>query len=330
MTLRQLTQRRGAFVALASLALFTAGCQTGNYNDGSSRSPKPSGARTAKSAQGDSAPGAALAGIPGATKVTMAFPTGQRATSAVLLEKEIPGEVILGQEFEYRIAVKNLSDNALDTVRLTDSIPAGFNVTATEPAADTVGTSATWMLGALAPGASKTVTVKGIATEVGKITTCATVDYESSLCSSVAVVSPALDIQIAAPEDGLSCDPFDLTVTVTNAGTGDARDVKVIDELPEGLTTLSGQRRLVMDFGTLASAQSKEKTVKLKASRAGAFVHGATAESGGLKADAAPVTTTLREPILALTMTGTDKAYANRPVNAALTCLLYTSPSPRD
>lgn len=321
MTLRQLTQRRGAALAIASLAFFATGCQTGNYGDSNelpSKKSSPGGAATGKRAAASGKDGA-LPALPGANKVTMAFPTGERSTSAVLLEKEVPGEVILGQEFEYRIAVKNLTDGTLDTVRLTDSIPAGFNVTGTEPAAETVGTSASWMLGALAPRASKTVTIRGKATEIGQITTCATVEYESSLCSTFAVVSPALKIQITAPEDGLSCDPFDLIVTVTNAGTGDAREVKVTDELPDGLTTLAGQRRLVMDFGTLASAQSKEKTVKLKASRAGSFVHAATAESGGLTAEAPPVTTTLRQPVLTLAMTGSEKAYAGRPVSVNLT-----------
>lgn len=322
MTLRQLTQRPCATLALALLVLFATGCQTGNYGgeeDLPSEAPTQQSAAGGKRAAVASEQADVVAAIPEATRVTMAFPTGERSTSAVLLEKEVPGEVILGQEFEYRIAVKNLTDGTLDAVRLTDSIPPGFNVTGTEPVADTVGASASWLLGALGPGASKSVTVRGKATEVGQITTFATVDYESSLRSSFAVVSPALELQLAAPAEGLSCDPFDLTVTVTNAGTGDARDVRVIDELPEGLTNLYGHRRLEIDFGTLASAQSKERTVKLKASRAGAFVHTATAESGGIKAEAIPVTTTLRQPVLALTLTGSEKAYAGRPVKAALT-----------
>lgn len=250
----------------------------------------------------------------------MAFPTGDKRTSALMLEKAMPTEVILGVPFEYRIMVENLTDRALDTVRVSDVIPASLSVKSTEPTANVAGGVASWNLGALPAKSTKTLVVMVEATQPGSVATCASVEYESSLCSQTSVVSPALQVALSAPEVGLACDPFDLTVSVTNAGTGDARDVKVIDELPSGLTTLTGQRRIEMEFGTLASAQTKEKSIKVKASEAATYTHAARAEAkGGLQASAAPVQTVLRAPSLTLTMQANDRVTAGRPIETALT-----------
>ena len=152
-----------------------------------------------------------------------------------------------------------------------------------------MGDKAVWDLGALPAGSTKTLTVKGVPSEIGALKTCATVQYEAKLCATTNVVAPALEVLLTAPAEGLACDPLDVTVKVTNAGTGDARNVRVTEELPEGLTTLAGQRRILMDFGTLSSSQSKEQTVKLKAARGGAYTQTASAEAnGGIAAAAAP------------------------------------------
>ncbi len=308
---------------LGVASLLSFGCATGKYD-----SPAHSGGVLSAGGDVTSAgdtgglevqPVAAAAPLADARKSEMAFPTGERKTSALLLEKEMPREVILDSPFEYRIRVQNLTDGALEDVRVTDSIPANLQIEGTEPVGEVAGDQAVWNLGKLAPRASKTLIVHGVATGVGTLSTCATVEYRSALCAQATVVSPTLVVELSAPEEGLSCDEFDLTVTVTNSGTGDARDVKVIDELPDGLTTPSGQRRVVMDFGTLASAQSKEKTIKVQASRAGTFEHVVTAEArGGLTATGEPVTTLLREPILDLAMTAVENSLAGRPVETAI------------
>ena len=321
-------------IAVAAVAgLLVPGCKTGNYDD----TPDRRGSLTSETedrgmrseigsaakakAQGKGADGAASndGPIPGARIISMAFPTGERATSAVMLEKEMPGEVILNNEFEYRIRVQNLTDRALDSVRVTDSIPSGFEVVSTEPAGQVVGDSATWNLGSLAPRSAKTLSVTGRATEMGEITACASVDYESSLCATTTVVSPALEIVVEVPEEALACDPFETVVTVTNSGTGEARDVQVINELPEGLTTPTGQRRIVMDFGTLGSSKSKERKLRLKASKAGSFTQTAKAEgASGLTSSSAPATIRLVEPKLALEMSARERVLATQPFETTL------------
>lgn len=320
-------------VGLAVLGV--ASCATGRYGDASQEGSGPSltssdaveGGSEGDATLGlmgagdESSPASeSLAPLPDARRISMAFPTGDKRTSAVMLEKEMPTEVILGAPFEYRIMVENLTDHALDTVRVTDQIPASLTVNSTEPKADVAGGYATWNLGVLPARSKKTLVINAQASNPGAVATCASVAYESSLCASTIVVSPELQVALSAPELGLACDPFDLTVTVTNAGTGDARDVLVIDELPEGLLTLTGQRRIEMEFGTLAGGQAKEKKIMVKAVGQGTYIHAARAEAkGGLVAAAAPIQTVLRAPILTLEMSASERVTAGRPIDTVLT-----------
>lgn len=47
---------------------------------------------------------------------SMAFPTGDEDTSAVLIEKALPREIMVGEQFEYQIRVTNLTDQPLTNV----------------------------------------------------------------------------------------------------------------------------------------------------------------------------------------------------------------------
>lgn len=299
-------------VAALGAALVASSCRSDDLGSSRGPAPAPSKDRATAIEAAAAAPDAV-----GTTRVALAFPTGERATSALLLEKEMPAEVIKGKPFEYLLVVQNLTDAPLANVRLTDTVPVGLEVESRDPVADVAGELARWDLGTLAPRASKTVRVSAVASTSTDLETCATVEYESRLCATVKVVAPALDVVLVAPEEALAGDPLEVTVTVTNSGSGDARGVRVVEELPEGLTTASGQTRVVMDFGTLSSGASKSRTVELVAAGPGSYTHAASAEAGGgLSSTAEPVTTILREPRLALELTGDAEVRAGRPYAA--------------
>lgn len=322
-------QGRPSALLLGLALLGVASCATGRYDssstdgfdlDSDGNASLESGATGLQSGAQAAAGTVALSPLEDSRRTGMAFPTGDKRTSAVMLEKEMPTEVILGVPFEYRIMVENLTDSALSTVQVSDEIPGTLTVKSTEPAAEVAGGVATWDLGVLPARSTKTLVVMAEASTAGSVATCASVEYASSLCAATSVVAPALQLALSAPEVGIACDTFDLTVSVTNAGTGDARDVLVVDELPEGLTTLTGQSRIEMEFGTLASAQSKEKTIALKAMGPGTYTHAARAEAkGGLEASAAPVQTVLRAPALTLSMQANERVTAGRPIETVLT-----------
>jgi len=310
-----------ATLACAFLGFVLSACATGNYAPGGRFDPAAdTGAAT--DADLELAAGVEMGHPPieNVQRIRLAFPTGDPRTSAILLEKEVPAEVVLETPFEYRILVENLTDRDLVQVRVQDSLPPGFKVESTEPVCRIVGGVARWELGMLAPHSLKTITVRGRATEMGVITTSATVDYVASLQATTKVIAPNLEVSIKVPDESVVTRPFDLTVRVINSGTGAARDVRIIDELPEGMVTETGQRRIVMDFGALASGQSKEKTITVIANAAGRFEHNVRAvAAGGIEVDASPVMIVLREPRLVLSVDAPEEAKAATPIRIELT-----------
>ncbi|MEM9380252.1 MAG: hypothetical protein AAGB93_09925 [Planctomycetota bacterium] len=321
--------RRNARALAVAAGLLACACATGNYEPGGryDRSPAEVPRSSAADESSGAVPAEELPTLPGPTEPTettqrlrMAFPTGDPRTSAVLLEKVFPAEILLEAPVEYQIVVENLTDRPLVEVRVTDEFPVGFEVETTEPNAQQVGSVARWELGMLAPHSAKTILVRGRAVELEPITTSATVDFVYALQATMTVIAPLLEVTVDAPEESVVTRPFDLTVRVTNAGTGDARDVRIIDELPPGMTTESGQRRVVMDFGSLASGQSKEKTIVVQAAASGDFTHEVRARAaGGLEVLAEPVETVVREPRLVLTVKAPPTAPAASPVRIEMT-----------
>ena len=231
-----------------------------------------------------------------------AMPTGDRASSEILVETSAPAEVPVGQEFTYDIKVTNLGPCPLDQVVLYDRIPAILDMKGAVPQETGVtGDTVRWALGHLDGNQSKGVKVRAAAKRTGTIEHCARVTYIRNLCLSVLVVEPNLKLVKTAPAEVVKCDPIPVKLVVTNAGTGKAANVKVTDVLPAGLTTVDGKSEVTFSGGTLTSGQSKEFNFTAKASKTGKYENKATAVAdGGLKAEAA-ATTVVRQPVLAIT-----------------------------
>lgn len=293
--------------AMAAGLAVAAGCAN-DKGQGSAAIQTPDYARTAPSetwsggrAEPAPAPAPAPKPAPVVERCAMAFPTGDMASSAILVRKNLPGEVVAGQPFEYEIVVQNLTNGSLDNVVLTDNMSNNFKLNASNPQADASGSMIKWNLGTLAPRESKTIKANGTATGgVGTISGCAAVTYANSLCCNVNVVQPALKLVKTQPADANLCDSIPVKLVVTNTGSGPARNVKVVDNLPAGLTTSDGKTNLSFDAGTLSAGQSREFTFMAKAGKNGAYSNTATASAEGGLTASAQAGTTFRQPVLAV------------------------------
>jgi len=244
----------------------------------------------------------------------VAYPTGNRATSALLLERSAPAEVAVNAPFEYLLTVTNLTGETLHDVVVTDPLPVGFKVASSDPAGTQQGANMAWNLGNLGPGEKKTIKVTGAAGEAGVLKDCAWAAYNLKSCLAVTVVKPAVTITKTAPAEVLLCDPIPVKIVVTNTGTGNATNVVVKDTLPAGLVTADGKNVIEVNVGTLAAGQSREIPVVLKATQTGNLGSPAVVNAtGGLTAQAA-ATTAVRKPVLAITKTGPAREFINRPV----------------
>src|SRR5690606_2214996 len=112
----------------------------------------------------------------GTNVVSMAYPTGDISTSAVLVEKILPASVNVGEPFDYEIRVTNLSSLQLDNVQVSDSMAGTMNVLSMDPDADSMSDGlATWVLNSMDAGEVRSIMVRGAAESAGTIGGCATV-----------------------------------------------------------------------------------------------------------------------------------------------------------
>jgi len=248
----------------------------------------------------------------GTVKVTQGYPVVDKTNSVVLLEQSAPARVRLGQTFEYEIKVTNLVNVELTDVEVEEHLSSIFKFGKSEPAAKTSTTDKSllkWMLGSIVPKGSKVIKVTGVATAVGSITQCALVSYKMPSCFTIEVVKPELKLVKRAPSDVMLCDPIKFNFTVSNPGSGPTMNTKIVDPLPAGLKTSDGSTSLMFNVGTLAPGESRDFSAEVKASKVGKYINKATATAdGGLKAESS-TTTTVHQPVLAITKTGIPIQY---------------------
>jgi len=308
------------FLLGVGILVVSPGCKShGEYRNKHTRAqaqarekPQPKSADTA------AAPNTHLAD--GMVWSSLAYPTGDRSTSGVLIEKGIPQEVSVGQPFEYVIRVTNLTSLELHDVVVTDSIPGNFNLSdATPNWRSRDGGVATWVMSNLGPRESREIRVRGDASETGMVTTCATVSYNTQLCAAIKVVQPALKLVKAMTPAVLQCEEIEVKYTVSNNGSGAARNVKITDTLPEGLVTVNDKSAVVTPVGTLGPGESKTYAIKLRATKTGSFSNRAVASAdGGLESESSAQTVVTR-PVLAITKQGPESLYVGRNITYTIT-----------
>ncbi len=272
-------------------------------DDGSGKSTPatpPSGDPTANMPKTPAPKAAAPAPAPRMGSSVMYLPTGERNTSAVMIERTSPGEVVAGQNFTYDIIVTNLTDMALNSVIVTDQPSSNFKFVSADPAPKTSGAVYSWELGNLSGRQSKTIRVTGNAPAAGTITHCCELAYNNALCQTINVVQPALKIvKSITPADITVCDSATVKIDVTNTGSGAARNVKVRDPLPTGMTTADGKSTVEFDAGTLAGNQTRSFTFPVKVSKTGSYSNKAMAMAdGNLTAESAAVALKATQPSL--------------------------------
>ena len=242
---------------------------------------------------------------------------------SIAIKKTAPARAVVGQKFQYAIAVGNPSQVAANNVVVTDVLPDGIQYVASNPAATVAGQKLSWSLGTLAPGGKKGLSVTVQATKTGKFNNCANVTASDSLkgesCAETVITKPSLALKKEAPAEVILCDQIAYVLTVSNPGDAPAQNVKITDNLPAGIQAVDGRQTVTIDVGTLAPKQAKAFKLMAKASKTGTYTNTATASGdGGLTAQAS-AKTIVRVPVLVLTKTGPKTRFAGRPLQYTLT-----------
>jgi uncharacterized repeat protein (TIGR01451 family) len=256
----------------------------------------------------------------GGNSLSMIYP---RADYGIIqIDKTMPEEVRLNTPFAYVIKVSNLTDAMLMDIVVTETTSNAFELQGADPTPKVEGSDLIWQIDSLGPRASKNITVSGVAINSQQMQYRTSVTHTTSDSSYVKVVEPMLALTRSAPSEALLCEPIPVDFIITNTGTGTAENVQIIDTLPAGLQTADGKSKVVLDAGTLASGESRRFSIKLRASRTGAYVNKAVATSAsGLTAESESTMTTVRQPILVVTKSGPQRQFLGRSLSYEITIL---------
>lgn len=249
----------------------------------------------------------------GVTRSSVAYPTGDKSSSVLLIERAAPASVSVGQEFNYTIKATNISSGNLEDVVVTDAPAQGFKAASATPKPTSAqDNTMRWELGKLAPGESRTIQITGSATGVGMLKNCVSAEYAKRACLAVNVVEPKLELVKTMTSEVIQCDPIVVTFAVTNNGTGVAKNVVITDELPEGLLTKDGKSTIKATVGDLAAGESKNYKIELKAQRTGEFTNVAVATGGANLKSESQAKVVVRKPVLTIDKTGPEKVFIGR------------------
>lgn len=253
--------------------------------------------------------------------VAMAYPTGDAKTSAVGIEKGVPREVFVGDNFDFMLVVTNITACDLDNVMVTEEFGDNFNYHSSTPA----GTKADartvkWALGSLKPCESKVINIKGTATAKGTISGCTNVSYSSYLCAPIIAVKPDLKLVVTGPAEVTKCDTITYNFELSNPGTGTATGIKIKDKLPDGLSNASGGNMIEIDVGSIGGGQTKKYTAMAKPEKIGNYSYKAKATGdGALAAESGVISTKVTQSVLKIERNCPGLRYLGREVEVAIT-----------
>lgn len=222
----------------------------------------------------------------------------------------MPSEANLGETFSYDIVVA--ADRCLGNVVVTDSIPSGASFVKSEPATQAEGKRLRWVLGDLDKGATSTIRVWLKADAEGMLISCATISADPRVCDQTFVGRAMLALTKTGPETAILGSDISYNVTVSNTGSSVAKNVVLTDQLPDGLTSPSGQSRLRFEIGDLAPKQSKTVAVPVKAAKRGRHCNTVAATSSNAGEAKAEACTVVLQPGLKIVKTGTKEQFLTR------------------
>ena len=251
-------------------------------------------------------------------------------TPQLTVEKRGPREVQVGKAARYEILVRNVGSATAHAVTLRDTVPYGTKLIATTPPAShgqasdsefQAGSSAAgelaWTIGSLAPGAEARTSMEVMPMIEGEVGSVASVNFRADASVRSHATKPDLRLEATAPKPVLLGKNVQLTIKISNPGTGVATGVVLEGTLPEGVTHKAG-RELEFDVGQLRPGESR--TIDLVLDSTGPGVHAARfiARADGQIEVEQLVRIDITAPTLELSVEMPSRRYLQRPATCVL------------
>ena len=245
-------------------------------------------------------------------------PSQPSGSAAVSLDWSTRGPVNLGQPAACLLTVTNSGQGPATGVSVEAAFPPTVRLLATEPQPAAADRSLVWSLADLAPGQSRQILIRFVASAAGKVEPVASVRYASASQGSFAVLQPAIAAQVATSPAVRVGEPAPQTIVLTNPGTGVAQNVQIEVSVPRGLSHPAGSR-IVTDVGPLHPGETRSIRVALTATEGGRHpVNVRAIADGGLQTESTG-TVTVASPKLAAAIDGPKLRYLGRTGEFTLT-----------
>lgn len=197
------------------------------------------------------------------------------------LVKTGDAEMYINKQAKYKVTASNIGDTDLTGVVVTDTAPSQTRIVSAQGASVT-GNTATWNVGTLKAGESKSFDVVLTTTQPGRWCNAATVNTAQGLRESAEACTLWKGIAAVLLEVVDDPDPVQVgesttyTIRITNQGNADLININTVAQFPKEFTPTSASQGTVdsktVKFPTvprLASKQSVTYTISAKAVEVG-------------------------------------------------------------
>ena len=233
---------------------------------------------------------------------------------AVKIERD--GDIALNQESTCTFLVKNNGGAVAGNVILEAYVPKNCEVTGSTPGTTEKG-ALTWTLGELQPGEERPVRLTMIARNPGAMKVQTFVRYSGQTEATFRIVEPKLKVALAGPKEAKVGEATPYVITVSNPGSGAAKNVTISARLPKGLEHRAG-KHLTMQVGALAAGESRNVRLALTAAEPGNQPMSVDVIADGDLRDSADGAVNVLAPMLGLQIAGPQIRHAGRRGNYAL------------
>ncbi|MFM7138501.1 MAG: hypothetical protein ACKO1M_15775 [Planctomycetota bacterium] len=242
-------------------------------------------------------------------------------TPQLTVEKRGPKEIQVGQPARFEILVRNVGSATAHEVTLRDEVPRGTSLIATTPPAAPVDGAAkselVWLLGTLPPAGEARVLMELMPETEGEVGSVASVSFRADATLRTRATKPALAIDCPPPKPVRIGGDVEVTLTVSNPGSGTATGVVLEAFLPETVSHRAGGE-LEFDVGQLRPGESKTIELVLGTRSPGrAPARFVARADGGIESDQ-PLPLPVTAPTLEVTIDMPARRFLQRPATCTI------------
>ena len=272
--------------------------------------PAPASLATQPQPTAPAKPAVEIRTAPAAASLTVSKSSAEQ-TPMVTIEWVQKSDINVGQECRCDLVVKNSGKVVAESVEVEASFPATVRLTSATPQPADAESKLVWRFLSIEPGQSKTIQVSMIPTQRGALETSASVRFTGSAAASFRVEQPMLKVALAGPNEAFVGEPATQTITVTNPGTGVARNVNIEAMIPKGLEHPRGEK-LAMEIGSLSPGESRRVRLSLVALMGGTHALQVRATADAQIVEVAKASIHVVSPSLKMAIEGPGLRYLGR------------------